>query len=93
MASVLAGQLAAFVPAHFEVAGQWWTSIHILFLLSAVGRLLAAVLSLRLQDPGARGGVPELVRSLVEPLRAAAARSVMPDLVRLPAFARRRVAR
>jgi hypothetical protein len=91
VASVLAGQLAALAPAHFQLAGQWWTSIHILFLLSAVGRLLAAVLSLRLQDPGARGGVPDLVRSLVEPLRAAAARSFVPDLVRLPAFARRRI--
>jgi len=32
-----------------------------------------------------------LRRSLVEPLRAAAARSFVPDLVRLPAFARRRL--
>ena len=90
LASVLAGQLAAVVPAHFKWAGLPWTSIHVLFLLSAVGRLASAGLAIRLQDPGARGGVPELVSALAEQLRATAARSFVPELVRLPALARRR---
>jgi len=87
VASVLAGQLAARLPAHFVLAGQWWTAIHVLFLCSAIGRLVAALLSLRLQDPGARGGVPELVRSFGDQVRAAIAHTLVPD-VRLPAFAR-----
>jgi hypothetical protein len=43
----------------------------------------------RLQDPGARGGVPELMRSLSAPLRTAVADSFVPDLARMPVFARR----
>jgi MFS family permease len=69
-ASLLAGQLAAALPQHFVVAGQGWTAIHVLFVLSAIGRFAAAVLSLRLQDPRARGGVPELVRMLRHRARA-----------------------
>ncbi|HWO04301.1 MAG TPA: hypothetical protein VNQ54_05895, partial [Methylomirabilota bacterium] len=66
-----------------------WTSIHILFFLSALGRLASAGLAVRLHDPGARGGVPELMRSLSAPIRAALADSFVPDLVRILAFARR----
>jgi MFS family permease len=65
-ASILAGQLAAFFPAHFELAGEAWTNLHVLFLISAVGRLAAAGLSLRLHDPGAQGDVRELIRALAE---------------------------
>lgn len=89
LASVLAGQLAAFAPAHFVLGGCAWTSIHILFFLSSLGRLASAGLAVRLHDPGARGGVPELMRSLSAPMRAAVADSFVPDLVRIPAFARR----
>lgn len=89
VASVLAGQLATVAPAHFVLAGYGWTSIHILFFLSSLGRLVSAGLATRLHDPGARGGVPELIRSLSEPIRAAVADSFVPDLVRIPAFARR----
>ena len=65
-ASMLAGQIAALVPAHFELAGRPWTNLHVLFLLSAVGRLASATLSLRLRDPGAQGDVRELIRALAE---------------------------
>ena len=65
-ASMLAGQLTALFPAHFELAGEAWTNLHVLFLISAVGRLAAAALSLRLHDPGAQGDVRELIRALAE---------------------------
>lgn len=66
VASVLAGQLAALFPAHFVLVGEWWTSLHVLFALSARGRLAAAGLSLRLHDPGAPGDEHARVRVLVE---------------------------
>ncbi len=65
-ASMLAGQLAALFPAHFELAGEAWTNLHVLFLISAVGRLASAALSLRLHDPGAQGDLRELIRALAE---------------------------
>ena len=65
-ASILAGQLAVFIPAHFELAGEAWSNLHVLFLMSAAGRLASAALSLRLHDPGAQGDVRTLIRALVE---------------------------
>jgi hypothetical protein len=65
-ASMLAGQLAAHLPAHFELGGEAWTNLHVLFLISAVGRLASAGLSLRLHDPGAQGNVRELLRAMSE---------------------------
>jgi MFS family permease len=65
-ASMLAGQLAAHFPTHFELAGAAWTNLHVLFLISAAGRLASAALSLRLHDPGAQGDVRELIRALAE---------------------------
>jgi hypothetical protein len=82
-ASMLAGQLASLLPAHFELAGDAWTNLHVLFLLSAVGRLAAAGLSLRLHDPGARGDVRELVRALADRTGLGAVRPYLPELVRL----------
>jgi MFS family permease len=81
LASVLAGQLAGLVPAHFVLGGEAWTSLHVLFLLSALGRLGAARLSLRVRDPGARGDVRELVRALAERAGADAVRSHLPGTV------------
>lgn len=84
LASMAAGQLASLVPVHFVLAGEAWTNLHVLFLLSAVGRLASAGLSLRLHDPGARGGVRELVHALASRAGLGAVRPY------LPAFARAR---
>jgi len=83
LASMLAGQLAALVPAHFVLAGEAWTNLHVLFLLSAVGRLAAAGLSLRLHDPGARGDVRELVRALADRTGLGVVRPYLPAFARL----------
>jgi hypothetical protein len=83
LASVLAGQLASLFPAHFVLAGGAWTSLHILFALSALGRLGSAGLSLRLHDPGARGDVRELVRALAERTGVGVVRPYLPELVKL----------
>jgi hypothetical protein len=66
VASMLAGQLANLIPSHFELAGEAWTNLHVLFLLSAAARLASAALALRLRDPGAQGDVRELIRALAE---------------------------
>jgi hypothetical protein len=84
LASILAGQLAALIPVHFVLAGEVWTNLHVLFLLSALGRLTAAGLSLRLRDPGARGDVRELVRALAARTGLTAVRPYLPELVRIP---------
>jgi hypothetical protein len=83
LASMLAGQLAALIPAHFELAGEAWSNLHVLFLLSAVGRLGSATLSLRLHDPGARGDVRELVRALADRTGLGAVRPYLPAFARL----------
>jgi hypothetical protein len=54
VASVLAGLLAAALPARFEVLGLPWTPIHVLFLASAAARALAALAALRIEEPDAR---------------------------------------
>ena len=84
LASVLAGQAAALMPTHFVMGGEAWTNLHVLFLLSALGRLGAAGLSLRLHDPGARGDVRELLRALADRAGLGAVRLYLPALVRLP---------
>jgi hypothetical protein len=89
LASILAGELASLIPAHFVLAGQAWTSLHVLFLLSAVGRLASAGLSRRLHDPGARGDVRELVRALAERTGVGVVRPGLPERLRLPALLRR----
>ena len=83
-ASILAGQLAGVIPVHFELGGETWTNLHVLFLLSALGRLASAGLTLRLQDPRARGTVRELVAALADRLGVGAVRPYLPALVRIP---------
>ena len=83
-ASILAGQLATAIPVHFDLLGETWTNLHVLFLLSALGRLASAGLTLRLHDPRARGTVRELVAALADRLGMGAVRPYLPALVRLP---------
>jgi MFS family permease len=64
LASILAGLLASLLPAHFELFGLSWTAIHVLLLISALGRTAAALLAVRIQEGNARS-VPELLRTLV----------------------------
>jgi MFS family permease len=72
IASVLAGALAAALPPELRVFGAGWTPIHVLLLVSALARGSAALLSLRLHEPGARG-VPELLHALAGDLPKAVA--------------------
>jgi hypothetical protein len=83
-ASILAGQLATAIPVHFALLGETWTNLHVLFLLSALGRLASAGLTLRLHDPRARGTVRELVAALADRLGMGAVRPYLPALVRIP---------
>ncbi|HEU5193148.1 MAG TPA: MFS transporter [Methylomirabilota bacterium] len=53
VSAVLAGLLASHLPARFEVLGEPWTNLHVLFLLSAVARVLAALPALWIVEPGA----------------------------------------
>ena len=54
IASVLAGLVAAGLPARFDVIGLSWTPIHVLFLASAVARALAALTALHIEERDAR---------------------------------------
>jgi MFS family permease len=64
--SIVAALLAQSLTAPLHVLGSSWSNVHVLFLLSALGRAGAAVLSLRIEEPATRG-VSELVRVLVTP--------------------------
>jgi len=75
VASVLAGLLAAVLSAPLHDAGSAWSEIHVLFLLSALGRAGAAFLAVRIAEPAARG-VPDLARAL---LGAPARRTAKPS--------------
>jgi MFS family permease len=54
-ASTLAGFLAYARPLHLDLLGPGWMEVHVLFLLSALGRAAAATLGLRIHEPAARG--------------------------------------
>ena len=62
-ASILAGVIAAALPAQFSLLDLDWSAIHVLLLISALARTAAAVLAVRIQEPNARG-VHELLRAL-----------------------------
>lgn len=64
VASILAGLLAHTLAAPLHVLGSSWSYTHVLFLLSALARLGAAGLALRIAGPPARS-VPELARALL----------------------------
>ncbi|HET9490477.1 MAG TPA: MFS transporter [Methylomirabilota bacterium] len=63
-ASVVSGVLASQLPARFAMLGWTWTNLHVLFLLSAVARLVAAVAALRIEERNARG-VRDLLRTVL----------------------------
>ena len=54
IAAALAGLLASHLPERFELLGETWTNLHVLFLLSALARVVAALPALRIQEPGAQ---------------------------------------
>jgi len=54
VASMLAGLLASHLPGRFDLLGETWANLHVLFMLSALARLVASLLTLRIQEPGAR---------------------------------------
>jgi hypothetical protein len=62
--SALAGLLAYTLPSPIQLFGSAWLNVHVLFLLSALGRASAAWLALRIDEPAARG-VPDLMRALL----------------------------
>jgi MFS family permease len=74
LVSLMAGRLASLLPARLDVDGLWLTGIHVLFLLSAMARAAAALLALRIQEPGAQGGVRDVVRLLASSIRRAGRR-------------------
>jgi hypothetical protein len=65
LASTVAGQAAGWMPDRFSLLGGVWTSVHPLFLLSAVARAMAATLARRIVDPGARGTAGDVPRVLL----------------------------
>jgi MFS family permease len=75
VSSVLAGLLATVLSAPLRDAGSAWSEIHVLFLLSTLGRAGAAFLAVRIAEPAARG-VPDLARAL---LGAPARRTAKPS--------------
>jgi len=73
VASVAAGLLASRLPERFGLLGETWTNLHVLFLLSAVARAGAALLALRIQEPGAQD-----VRTFVRAMLNVAAAALVP---------------
>ncbi|HZH74466.1 MAG TPA: MFS transporter [Archangium sp.] len=53
-ASTLAGGLASLTPVEFTLGGHAWVNLHVLFVLSAVARMAAAFLAMRIVEPGVR---------------------------------------
>ncbi|MGH7309399.1 MAG: MFS transporter [Candidatus Rokuibacteriota bacterium] len=64
VASIGAGLVASYLPLRFPALGWTWTNLHVLFLLSAAGRLVAAIGALRIEERNARG-VRELLRTVL----------------------------
>ena len=73
VAAALAGLVASHLPERFDLLGETWTNLHVLFLLSALARVAAAVPALRIQEPGAQD-----VRTFVRRTFDAAATALVP---------------
>ena len=63
VASIAAGLLASYLPVRFHALGGTWSNFHVLFLLSALARLVAAVAAMRIEERNARG-VRDLLRTV-----------------------------
>ena len=63
LTSALAGVLAYAIATPMHLLGAEWLDVHVLFLLSALGRAGAARLALRIEEPAARS-VGELGRAV-----------------------------
>ncbi len=63
IATAAGGLIAQAVPDRFTLMGHELYDLHVLFLLTAVARVGAASLGLRIAEPGARR-VPELLRMM-----------------------------
>ncbi len=51
-AAALGGAIAAALPTNFTLGGHAWVNLHVLFVLSSVARLGAALLTARILEPG-----------------------------------------
>ncbi len=77
LASALGGGLAGWLPTEFTLGGHVWCNLHVLFLLSALARVGAALLALRILEPRATpvrslGALMALLRPRVVPAPALA---------------------
>jgi hypothetical protein len=77
VSSTLAGVLAAALATPLRLLGSSWMDVHVLFLLSALGRAAAAGLALRIDEPSART-VTELARGLLGMLARGSTRVARP---------------
>jgi len=73
VAGAVAGLLASYLPGRLDLLGETWTNLHVLFLLSALARTVAALSALRIQEPGAQD-----VRTFVKTTFNAAATALVP---------------
>ena len=65
VSSTLAGVLAHALSAPVHLLGSAWANVHVLFLLSAIGRAAAACIAMRIDEPAARK-VTELARAVLD---------------------------
>jgi MFS family permease len=54
IASSVGGAIAQTLPARFTLGGHGFYAIHVLFVLSAIGRFIAALVGMRILEPEAR---------------------------------------
>ncbi len=63
-ASVLSGLVAVGLPDRFQLLGETWVNLHVLFFLSGVARAAAAFAALPIEERGALG-VPHVLRTVL----------------------------
>jgi MFS family permease len=76
-ATALGGALASALPAQFTLGSHTWANFHVLFVISAVSRIGAALLAGRIIEPDARpvrslGELLELLWTRLRPTPASA---------------------